>query len=59
MSARSHNPDFRVRLEDIVGPYLAPPCHAVVLSVDESYAAERTDRKQAWILPIFLCGRMI
>jgi len=32
---RSKDPDFIAKLEDIVGLYLAPPRHAVVLSVDE------------------------
>ncbi len=44
---RSRDPEFVTKLADIVGLYLAPPRHAVVLSVDESWAAERTDQIQA------------
>jgi transposase len=32
---RSRDPEFSAKLEDIVGLYMAPPAHAVVLSVDE------------------------
>src|SRR3954453_3369238 len=32
---RSGDPEFASKLEDIVGLYMAPPRHAVVLSVDE------------------------
>ena len=32
---RSNDPDFAGKLEDIVGLYMAPPKHAIVLSVDE------------------------
>ena len=32
---RSRDPEFMAELKDIVGLYLAPPRHAVVLSVDE------------------------
>ena len=42
---RSRDPAF-TKLEAIVGLYLAPPRHAVVLSVDESWAAERTNQIQ-------------
>lgn len=35
-SKRSRDPAFINELEDIVGLYLAPPRHAVVLPVDES-----------------------
>ena len=33
---RSRDPEFIAKLADIVGLYLAPPRHAVVLSVDET-----------------------
>jgi transposase len=33
---RSRDPEFATKLRDIVGLYLAPPRHAVVLSVDET-----------------------
>ena len=32
---RSNDPEFAAKLEDIVGLYVDPPKHAVVLSVDE------------------------
>jgi transposase len=35
---RSNDPDFAVKLEAIVGLYLDPPAHSLVLSVDESEA---------------------
>jgi transposase len=44
---RSRDSEFLAKLEAIVGLYLAPPRHAVVLSVDESWAAERTNPIQA------------
>jgi transcriptional regulator with XRE-family HTH domain len=44
---RSRDPEFLAKLEDIVGLYVAPPKHAIVLSVDESWAAERTNQIQA------------
>jgi hypothetical protein len=31
----SRDPDFIAKVKDVVGLYLAPPEHAVVLSVDE------------------------
>jgi Homeodomain-like domain len=40
---RSRDPDFMAKLEDIVGLYLAPPRHAVVLSVDE--------KSHVWMAP--------
>jgi transposase len=38
----SNDPHFAARLRDIVGLYVSPPAHAVVLSIDETEAAERT-----------------
>jgi len=35
---RSHDPAFAAKLEDIVGPYMDPPKHATVLSLDEKVA---------------------
>ena len=32
---RSNDPDFAAKLSDIVGLYMDPPAHAVVLSIDE------------------------
>jgi transposase len=43
----SRDPGFIAKLHDVVGLYLSPPAHPVVLSVDETWAAERTDQTQA------------
>jgi transposase len=43
---RSTDPDFIAKLEDIVGLYVAPPRHAVVLSVDEKSQIQALDRTQ-------------
>ena len=43
---RSRDPDFAAKLEDIVGLYVAPPRHAVVLSVDEKSQIQALDRTQ-------------
>ena len=43
---RSRDPEFMAKLEDIVGRYLAPPRHAVVLSVDEKSQIQALDRTQ-------------
>lgn len=40
---RSRDPEFITKLADIVGLYLAPPRHAVVLSVDE--------KSHVWMAP--------
>ena len=40
---RSRDPDFAAKLEAIVGLYMAPPRHAVVLSVDE--------KSHVWMAP--------
>ena len=42
----SRDPEFLAKLEDIVGLYLAPPRHAVVLSVDEKSQIQALDRTQ-------------
>ena len=42
----SRDPDFTAKLENIVGLYLAPPRHAVVLSVDEKSQIQALDRTQ-------------
>jgi transposase len=42
----SNNPAFAEKLEDIVGLYLNPPEHAVVLSVDEKSQIQALDRTQ-------------
>ena len=38
---------FVAKLEDIVGPYVAPPKHAIALSVDEKSLIQALDRTQA------------
>jgi transposase len=43
----STDPEFVEKVRDIVGLYLAPPDRALVLCVDESWAAERTNEIQA------------
>jgi len=43
---RSRDPSFAVKLADIVGLYLDPPAHAVVLSVDEKSQIQARDRTQ-------------
>lgn len=43
---RSRDPEFLTKLEDIVGLYMAPPRHAVVLSVDEKSQIQALDRTQ-------------
>jgi hypothetical protein len=40
---RSHDPAFATKLEDIVGLYMDPPKHALVLSVDE--------KSHVWMAP--------
>jgi hypothetical protein len=43
---QSRDPDFLAKLEAIVGLYMAPPRHAVVLSVDEKSQIQALDRTQ-------------
>ena len=43
---RSRDPEFLAKLADIVGLYLAPPRHAVVLSIDEKSQIQALDRTQ-------------
>jgi transposase len=42
----SRDPDFVPKLRDIVGLYVDPPAHAVVLSVDEKSQIQALDRTQ-------------
>jgi transposase len=42
----SNDPDFVAKLRDVVGLYLAPPDHALVLSVDEKSQIQALDRTQ-------------
>jgi transposase len=43
---RSNDPDFAGKLDDIVGLYMDPPKHAIVLSVDEKSQIQALDRTQ-------------
>jgi len=43
---RSKDPRFAEKLDDIVGLYLAPPAHALVLSIDEKSQIQALDRTQ-------------
>jgi hypothetical protein len=48
---RSRDPGFAAKLADIVGLYVDPPAHAVVLSLDEKSQIQALDRTQcvsAW-----------
>ena len=42
----SRDPNFSARLEEVVGLYLDPPEHAIVLSVDEKSQIQALDRTQ-------------
>jgi len=42
----STDPQFAVKLRDIVGLYVDPPAHAIVLSVDEKSQIQALDRTQ-------------
>ncbi len=42
----SKDPEFAAKLHDIVGLYVDPPAHAVVLSVDEKSQIQALDRTQ-------------
>ena len=56
---RSRDPEFAAKLTDIVGLYMDPPAHAVVLSIDEKSQIQALDRTQPG-LPIKpgRCGTM-
>jgi transposase len=43
---RSRDPGFAAKLADIVGLYVDPPAHAVVLSIDEKSQIQALDRTQ-------------
>jgi transposase len=42
----SNDPDFATKLRDVVGLYVDPPAHAVVLCVDEKSQIQALDRTQ-------------
>jgi len=55
----SRDPDFVPKLRDIVGLYVDPPAHAVVLSVDEKSQIQALDRTQPGLpLKPGRCGTM-
>ena len=41
---RSNDPAFAEKVEDVVGLYMAPPAHAVVLSIDEKSQIQALER---------------
>jgi transposase/transcriptional regulator with XRE-family HTH domain len=43
---KSSDPVFAEKVEDVVGLYMEPPCHAVVLSIDEKSQIQALDRTQ-------------
>jgi transposase len=55
----SNDPQFAAKLRDIVGLYVDPPAHAVVLSVDEKSQIQALDRTQPGLpLKMGRCGTM-
>ena len=55
----SRDPDFAPKLRDIVGLYVDPPAHAIVLSVDEKSQIQALDRTQPGLpLKPGRCGTM-
>ena len=55
----SNDPNFAAKLRDIVGLYVDPPAHAVVLSVDEKSQIQALDRTQPGLpLKRGRCGTM-
>src|SRR6201995_3157664 len=56
---RSKDPAFAAKVEDIVGLYVDPPAHAVVLSIDEKSQIQALDRTQPGLpLKPGRCGTM-
>ena len=56
---RSNDPAFAEKVEDIVGLYMNPPAHAVVLSIDEKSQIQALDRTQPGLpLKPGKCGTM-
>ena len=45
----STDPEFAVKAADVVGLYLSPPEHALVLSIDEKPSIQALERAQGWI----------
>ena len=56
---RSNDPAFAEKVEDIVGLYMDPPMHTVVLSIDEKSQIQALDRTQPGLpLKPGKCGSM-
>ena len=56
---RSNDPAFADKVEDVVGLYMHPPAHAVVLSIDEKSQIQALDRTQPGLpLKPGKCGTM-
>ncbi|MDD5697275.1 MAG: IS630 family transposase [Victivallaceae bacterium] len=45
----STDPEFATKAADIVGLYLAPPCNAIVISVDEKPSMQALSRKTGYV----------
>lgn len=55
----SNDPQFAAKLRDIVGLYVDPPAHAVVLSIDEKSQIQALDRTQPGLpMKQGCCGTM-
>jgi transposase len=56
---RSNDPAFAEKVEDIIGLYIDPPRHALVLSIDEKSQIQALDRTQPGLpLKAGKCGTM-
>ena len=56
---RSNDPAFAAKVEDVVGLYMHPPAHALVLSIDEKSQIQALDRAQPGLpLKPGKCGTM-
>jgi transposase len=56
---KSNDPAFAAKVEDIVGLYMDPPAHAVVVSIDEKSQIQALDRTQPGLpLKPGKCGTM-
>ena len=56
---RSTDPKFAEKVEDVVGLYMSPPAHAVVVSIDEKSQIQALDRTQPGLpLKPGKCGTM-
>jgi transposase len=56
---KSNDPAFAEKVEDVVGLYMSPPAHAVVVSIDEKSQIQALDRTQPGLpLKPGKCGTM-